>query len=116
MKRLIHSGTPLCPAGRRATARPAMSMARVKEITMTCSAFRPRNPSPTWTMVIALLAILALPWPDSAYAQTLQEKIKNHQPVVVGTEDDYRPFEYVDNGKPVGLDNELFQLMKADAK
>lgn len=83
---------------------------------MTSSAFRPRSPSATWTTVMALLAILALPSPDSAHAQTLQDKIKNRQAVVVATEDDYRPFEYVDNGKPVGLDNELFQLMKAEAK
>jgi len=51
-----------------------------------------------------------------AHGQSLQEKIKNKIPVVVATEDDYRPFEYIENGKPVGLDNELFQLMKAEAK
>jgi len=66
----------------------------------------------SWTTFAAFAAMLALP----AQAQSLQEKIKNHQPVVVVTEDDYRPFEYIDNGKPVGLDNELFQLMKAEAK
>jgi len=82
---------------------------------MTGSAFRFPNPSVA-TLVVVLLAILAVPALAPAHAQTLQEKIKNNQPVVVATEDDYRPFEFVDNGKPAGLDNELFQLMKAEAK
>ena len=51
-----------------------------------------------------------------AQAQSLQDKIKNKQPVVVATEDDYRPFEVMQDGKPAGLDNELFQLLKAEAK
>ena len=51
-----------------------------------------------------------------AQAQSLQDKIKNKQPVVVATEDDYRPFEFMQDGKPAGLDNELFQLLKAEAK
>ena len=79
---------------------------------MKASSFRFRMQVSSWTTLAVLAAMLALP----AQAQSLQEKIKNHQPVVVVTEDDYRPFEYIDNGKPVGLDNELFQLMKADAK
>jgi polar amino acid transport system substrate-binding protein len=82
---------------------------------MTGSAFRFTNSSVA-TLVVVLLAILAVPALAPAHAQTLQEKIKNNQPVVVATEDDYRPFEFVDNGKPAGLDNELFQLMKAEAK
>jgi len=68
-----------------------------------------------WMMSTVLLGMLAV-FSLSAHGQTLQEKIKNHQPVVVGTEDDYRPFEFVENGKPAGLDNELFQLLKAEAK
>jgi polar amino acid transport system substrate-binding protein len=62
-------------------------------------------------LTTAILTVLAL---GPAQGQSLQDKIKNKQPVVVVTEDDYRPFEYVENGKPVGLDNELFQLMKAE--
>jgi polar amino acid transport system substrate-binding protein len=67
-------------------------------------------------VVAGLLALLVVPPLGPAHAQSLQDKIKNKQPVVVATEDDYRPFEYIENGKPVGLDNELFQLMKAEAK
>src|SRR5215813_13914476 len=82
---------------------------------MNDPAFRSRNPWRVWTTVAALSAILSLLAFGPAQGQSLQDKIKNKQPVVVATEDDYRPFEYVDNGKPVGLDNELFQLMKAEA-
>jgi polar amino acid transport system substrate-binding protein len=63
--------------------------------------------------VLALIAVVA---PLASHGQGLSEKIKKGTPVVVATEDDYRPFEFVQDGKPVGLDNELFQLMKADAK
>jgi polar amino acid transport system substrate-binding protein len=83
---------------------------------MSHSAFRPHNRTVRWTMVASLLALLVVPPLGPAHAQSLQDKIKNKQPVVVATEDDYRPFEYIENGKPVGLDNELFQLMKAEAK
>lgn len=83
---------------------------------MKPSGFRFRIQPTSWTTLAFVLAMLAFPALGPAQAQSLQEKIKNHQPVVVVTEDDYRPFEYIDNGKPVGLDNELFQLMKADAK
>ncbi|HLX28397.1 MAG TPA: transporter substrate-binding domain-containing protein [Casimicrobiaceae bacterium] len=61
---------------------------------------------------IVLLALAA----GSASAQTMQGKIRAGQPIIVATEDDYRPFEFMQDGKPAGLDNELFQLMKADAK
>src|SRR6476620_5683683 len=69
-----------------------------------------------WTVVAATLALLATLSGKVAHAQSLQEKIKNGQPVVVATEDDYRPFEFIQDCKPAGLDNELFQLMKAGAK
>jgi len=83
---------------------------------MKPSSFRFRMQVRSWKTLAVVAAMLAIPALGPAQAQSLQEKIKNHQPVVVVTEDDYRPFEYIENGKPVGLDNELFQLMKADAK
>ena len=61
--------------------------------------------------VSALLILVSAQLGDVAQAQGLQDKIKNKQPVVVATEDDYRPFEFMQDGKPAGLDNELFQLM-----
>ena len=69
-----------------------------------------------WTSIVATLVPLAALPGNAAHAQSMQEKIKNGQPVVVATEDDYRPFEFIQDGKPAGLDNELFQLMKAGAK
>jgi polar amino acid transport system substrate-binding protein len=42
----------------------------------------------------------------SARAATLQE-IKARGYMIVATEDDYKPFEFMENGKPVGFDNEL---------
>lgn len=49
-------------------------------------------------------------------AQSLQEKIRTGQPVVIATEDDYKPFEFIQDGKPVGLDNELFAILKSQTK
>lgn len=51
-----------------------------------------------------------------AAAETLSEKIKNGHPVVVATEDDYRPFEFMKDGKPAGLDNALYAKLKAQTK
>jgi polar amino acid transport system substrate-binding protein len=42
----------------------------------------------------------------SAHAATLAE-IKARGYMIVATEDDYKPFEFMENGKPVGFDNEL---------
>ncbi|MGH7683337.1 MAG: transporter substrate-binding domain-containing protein, partial [Vulcanimicrobiaceae bacterium] len=51
-----------------------------------------------------------------ASAETLSEKIKSGHPVVVATEDDYRPFEFMQDGKPAGLDNALYAKLKAQTK
>jgi polar amino acid transport system substrate-binding protein len=69
----------------------------------------------TWSGVAGFL-LLAVATVGAPNAQTLKEKIQKGMPVVVATEDDYRPFEFMQDGKPAGLDNELFQLMKAEAK
>jgi polar amino acid transport system substrate-binding protein len=50
------------------------------------------------------------------HGQGLQEKIRNHVPVVIATEDDYRPFEFIQDGKPAGIDNELFDILKSQTK
>src|SRR5215831_15076378 len=67
----------------------------------------------SWVAAFLLLAVVSV---GDANAQTLKDKIQKGMPVVVATEDDYRPFEFIQDGKPAGLDNELFQLMKAEAK
>ena len=83
---------------------------------MPLFAFNTESAIKSWRVVATALVMLGVASISSAQAQSLQEKIKNGQPVVVATEDDYRPFEFIQDGKPAGLDNELFQLMKAEAK
>jgi polar amino acid transport system substrate-binding protein len=39
-------------------------------------------------------------------------EIKQRGYMIVATEDDYPPFEFVKDGQPQGLDNELFELLK----
>jgi polar amino acid transport system substrate-binding protein len=46
-----------------------------------------------------------------ASAATLDE-IKKRGYLVVVTEDDFRPFEYIQDGKPVGYDNELVEKLR----
>ncbi|HEX9462400.1 MAG TPA: transporter substrate-binding domain-containing protein [Alphaproteobacteria bacterium] len=45
------------------------------------------------------------------HAATLDE-IKKRGYMMVATEDDYRPFEFTDNGKPTGYDQELLEAFK----
>lgn len=64
----------------------------------------------------ALLAAIALPLAlfatlSTARAATLDE-IKKRGYMVVATEDDFRPFEFVKDGKPTGFDNEMVELLK----
>jgi polar amino acid transport system substrate-binding protein len=45
---------------------------------------------------------------SDADAATLEE-IKARGYMIVATEDDYKPFEFMEDGKPVGFDNELLE-------
>ena len=47
----------------------------------------------------------------AALAATLDE-IKASGHMVVATEDDFRPFEFVEEGKPTGFDNEMLALFR----
>jgi polar amino acid transport system substrate-binding protein len=64
---------------------------------------------------LALLLPLAL-WlnPGRAQAGTLEE-IKKRGYMIVATEDDYRPFEFVKDGKPTGFDNEMVDVLRKSA-
>jgi polar amino acid transport system substrate-binding protein len=53
-------------------------------------------------------SVLAL---HSADAASLEE-IKARGYMIVATEDDYKPFEFMENGKPVGFDNELLAELR----
>jgi polar amino acid transport system substrate-binding protein len=60
-----------------------------------------------WLIAVCLLAMAA--WP--ARAASLEE-IKKRGYMLVATEDNYPPFEFIQDGKPAGLDHDLYQLLK----
>ncbi|MGA7323739.1 MAG: transporter substrate-binding domain-containing protein [Rhodomicrobium sp.] len=59
---------------------------------------------------IALIAIRSGP-----AAATTFEEIKKRGYMIVATEDDFKPFEFVKDGKPTGFDNELLDLLRKSA-
>jgi polar amino acid transport system substrate-binding protein len=63
-----------------------------------------------WT-IVAILAAFGL---SSAFGASLDE-IKKRGYMVVATEDDYPPFEYVVNGAPMGYDHALLALLRKSA-
>lgn len=63
----------------------------------------------------ALLAIGLVLAAGTAPAATLDE-IQKRGYLIVATEDDYPPFEFVKDGKPQGLDHELTDLLRKYAK
>src|SRR6202521_1847459 len=50
----------------------------------------------------------------SAAAASLEE-IKKRGYMIVATEDDFRPFEFVQDGKPAGFDNDLLAILTKSA-
>jgi polar amino acid transport system substrate-binding protein len=65
------------------------------------------------TFCAAAILSLGLALCGSSSAATLEE-IKKRGYMVVTTEDDYRPFEFVQDGKPTGFDNELLELLRKE--
>lgn len=65
------------------------------------------------TFNVMALSAVALLGSFSATAATVSE-IKDRGYIVVATEDDYRPFEFIENGKPTGYDNELRALVEKE--
>ena len=69
----------------------------------------------TRRLTMALLAgLLALPMLGTVKAATLDEIKKRG--LIVATEDDFRPFEFIKDGKPTGFDNEMVEALKKYAK
>ncbi|MCJ2104666.1 transporter substrate-binding domain-containing protein [Methylobacterium sp. E-041] len=67
------------------------------------------------TKTIGIIAAVMLTVGASqAFAASLEE-IKARGTMTVATEDSYKPFEYVENGKPMGLDHELLALLRKEA-
>ena len=63
---------------------------------------------------ICLAAAIFVSFISSASAASLEE-IKKRGYMVVATEDDYPPFEYVVNGKPMGYDHALLAILRKSA-
>ena len=59
----------------------------------------------------ALMMVGCVALSGAARAATLDE-IKASGHMVVATEDDFRPFEFVEDGKPTGFDNEMLALFR----
>jgi len=66
-----------------------------------------RNLLQTGGALLAGSAFLARP----AQAATMAE-IKSRGVMIVATEDDFRPFEFIKDGKPTGYDTELLEIMR----
>lgn len=64
-------------------------------------------------LALAMVAIPGLLGAGAASAGAMDE-IKSRG-LIVATEDDFRPFEFVKDGKPTGFDNEMVELLKKSA-
>jgi polar amino acid transport system substrate-binding protein len=69
-----------------------------------------RNPLPRRLALVLTSALLTMPLLVGAQAASLDE-IKQRG-LIVATEDDFRPFEFVKDGQPTGFDNELIEDLK----
>src|SRR6266478_10031068 len=65
-------------------------------------------------LVAVLSCLLFTLLQGTASAATLQE-IKQRGYMIVATEDDYPPFEFVKDGVGMGLDHDLFRLLQKEA-
>lgn len=62
-------------------------------------------------LLSTLAAGTALPWLGNRTHAAGMEEIKKRG-LIVATEDDFRPFEFVKDGKPTGFDNELVDELR----
>ena len=65
--------------------------------------------------LLAALPLLALAAAHSSAGAATLEEIKKRGYLVVATEDDFRPFEFIKDGKPTGFDNEMVEVLKKSA-
>jgi polar amino acid transport system substrate-binding protein len=75
-----------------------------------CSFARSKSPSRR-LMLGALAALFAMPMLIGNAKAVSMDEIKKRG-LIVATEDDYRPFEFVKDGKPTGFDNELIEDLR----
>src|ERR1700726_556115 len=75
-----------------------------------CSIAHP-NPLTRRLMLGAMAALFAMPMVIGDAKAASMEEIKKRG-LIVATEDDFRPFEFVKDGKPTGFDNEMVDALK----
>jgi polar amino acid transport system substrate-binding protein len=63
-------------------------------------------------LTIAVALPLAIAGFVTASAAATLDEIKKRGYMIVATEDDFRPFEFVKDGKPTGFDNEMVEVLK----
>jgi polar amino acid transport system substrate-binding protein len=73
-----------------------------------------RNRALRWLLAVLATVMACGICLDSATGATL-EQIKQRGYMTVATEDDYPPFEYVVDGKPMGYDHALLAILKKSA-
>src|SRR6202790_32684 len=64
------------------------------------------------TMIAAMVAPVAIVGLVTTSSAATLDEIKKRGYMIVATEDDFRPFEFVKDGKPTGFDNELVDVLK----
>jgi len=74
---------------------------------------RHRPTHPSRRRALAALALPLVPWAltGTAHAATLEEVRKRGYLIVV-TEDDFKPFEFIKDGKPTGFNNEMIEALR----
>ena len=70
-----------------------------------------QNPMPRRLVLSLAAALLAIPMLAGASRAASMDEIKQRG-LIVATEDDFRPFEFVKDGKAVGFDNEMIEDLK----
>ena len=60
---------------------------------------------------LCLAAVVGIAGSQTTQAASLEE-IKKRGYMIVATEDDFKPFEFVQDGKPTGFDNELLAILR----
>jgi polar amino acid transport system substrate-binding protein len=63
-------------------------------------------------LILAMVAAVAIAGFVSASSAATLDEIKKRGYMIVATEDDFRPFEFVKDGKPTGFDNEMVEILR----
>ncbi len=66
-------------------------------------------------MIAAMVVPVAIVGLVTTSSAATLDEIKKRGYMVVATEDDFRPFEFVKDGKPTGFDNEMVEALKKAA-